>query len=199
MEQAAAAGEPLGEASSTPSGGAWDAASWKARIAGVPNEFVQRFPEHVLPLLFTGIGAVFLIEALDFPERGASSPRWISFIVMVVAFTQFLRQILTPKGKQVSIMDLGVLSEGMEGAKTAGITIIGLFALFGFVAMSVSFQAGAIALAMATPLPFMKRRTALITSAVAGLVLWLFINQVVERLMLPIWPQAPIRIFFFGG
>jgi hypothetical protein len=95
-------------------------------------------------------------------------------------------------------MDLGVLSEGMAGAKTAGAIIIGLFVIFSIVAMSISLPVGAVVFAFLTPLPFMKRRTAIITSLIAGSLIILFVWGVVENLMLPIWPQVPLREFLNG-
>ena len=96
-------------------------------------------------------------------------------------------------------MDLGVLSEGMVGAKQAGLIIIGLFLAYSVIAMVVSFKIAAVAFAMLMPLPFMKRRTGVITSLAAGIVLVVFIWGVVENLMLPIWPQPAIRNLIFGS
>ncbi len=198
MEAEAGLGTVDGSQSTAPAGGAFNANSLRARVSDAPGELVRRWQEHLLPLLFTAVGLFFFVEALGFPDRGSAYPRWLSIIVVVVAFSLFLRQVLTPKGDRVEIMDLGILSEGMAGAKTAGTIIFGLFILFALVAMSISFPVATIVLAVVTPLPFMKRRAALITSASAGVLLIGFIYGVVENLMLPIWPQAPIREFFFG-
>jgi putative tricarboxylic transport membrane protein len=195
-EEDAEAGGTSGSAPA-PSGGAHDAYSLKARISGVPHEFIYRFPEHVLPLFLAGISAYFYTETLDMSARAGDYPKWLSLIVFIVSSTLFLRQVLTPKTGTVQIMDLGVLSEGMAGAKTAGAIIIGLFVGFSILAMAINFQVACVLLGMATPIPFMSRRVGLITSAIAGLLLVGFIWGVVENLMLPIWPEPAIWNIFF--
>ena len=169
------------------------------RLQGAPGTLVSRWQEHLLPLTIAITAAVFLLEAQGFPDRGADYPRWLSAITLGVSLSLFFRQILTPKGKRVAIMDLGVLSEGMVGARQAGVIIIGLFLAFSVIAMTVNFKIAAVALAMLMPLPFMRRRTGVITSLAAGTVLIVFIWGVVENLMLPIWPQPTIRNLIFGS
>lgn len=183
--------------SSAPSGGAPDADSIKARLTGAPHEFITRFPEHALPLFLSGIALYFYTETLDMTARAGDYPRWLSLIVFVVSFTLFLRQVLTPRKDKIEIMDLGVLSEGMAGAKTAGAIIISLFVMFSLVAMAINFQVAAVALAIATPIPFMSRKVGLTTGAVAGLLIIVFIWGVVDNLMLPIWPEPAIWNMFF--
>lgn len=172
--------------------------SFSERIAGVPHEFISRWVEHLLPLFITGLAIYFYTETRGMSARAGDYPKWLSFLVIGVAFTLFLRQVCTPQQKRVQIMDLGVLSEGMAGAKTAGAIIIGLFVIFSIVAMSISLPVGAVVFAFLTPLPFMKRRTAIITSLIAGSLIIIFVWGVVENLMLPIWPQVPLREFLNG-
>jgi putative tricarboxylic transport membrane protein len=181
-----------------PAGAAPDIDSLKARLSGAPHEFISRFPEHVLPLFLAGISAYFYTETLDMSARAGDYPRWLSIIVFIVAITLFLRQVLTPKTTKVEIMDLGVLSEGMAGAKSAAAIIIGLFVMFSFFAMAINFQVASVMLAMATPIPFMSRKVGLLTSAIAGLLLTAFIWGLIENLMLPIWPEPAIWNLFFG-
>jgi putative tricarboxylic transport membrane protein len=197
IEAAAAADDAIaaGETPTAPSGAAPDAGSWSARIADAPHQLVSRWVEHTLPLFLTGLAIYFYIETRGMGARAGDYPKWLSLIVIGVAFTLFLRQVLTPRKERVEIMDLGVLSAGMAGARQAGWIIAGLFGLFSLVSVTISFQAGAVAFAFATPLPFMKRKTALITSAIAGSLMIAFIWGLVENLMLPIWPQVPLREF----
>ena len=195
-EEGGARGGPSGPAPA-PSGGAPDMYSIKARLAGVPHEFVSRWPEHILPLFIAGISAYFYTETLDMSARAGNYPKWLSLIVFIVSSTLFLRQVFTPKTANVQIMDLGVLSEGMAGARTAGAVIIGLFVAFSFLAMAINFQVACVALAVATPIPFMSRKVGLITGGVAGVLLSLFIWGLVENLMLPIWPEPAIWNSFF--
>jgi TctA family transporter len=200
IEASALAEDPDALAPLTPpSGGAPDAGSIKARMIGVPHEFISRFPEHILPLFLAGISAYFYSETLDMSSRAGDYPRWLSLIVFIVAVTLFLRQVLTPKKTKVEIMDLGVLSEGMAGARSAAIMIVSLFAMFSFVAMAINFQVASVALAVATPIPFMKRRVGIITGAVAGVLLAAFVWGLIDNLMLPIWPEPAIWNFFFDN
>lgn len=187
-----------GSARVAPSGSAPDAGSIRSRLLGIPGAFARRWPEQLLPVFITVVGAYFLYEALGFPDRGAAYPRWLSLIVTVVAFSLVLRQTISARGQQAEIMDLGVLSESIAGSRRAGVIVIGLFLLFSFVAIAVNFRIAAVVLAMATPLPFMSRRAGIITSLVAGLILVGFIWGVVENLMLPIWPEPALWHFIFN-
>jgi putative tricarboxylic transport membrane protein len=198
IEAAAAADEATssGGPAPTPSGAAPDAGSWSARISGAPHQFVSRWVEHLLPLFLTGLALYFYTETRGMSSRAGDYPKWLSLIVVGVAFTLFLRQVLTPRKEQSEIMDLGVLSAGMVGSKQAGWMIVGLFVLFSVVSMTISFQVGAVAFAFATPLLFMKRKIGLITSAIAGSLIIAFIWGLIDNLMLPIWPQVPLREFF---
>ena len=182
----------------TPSGGAFDANSWKARFKGVPHQFTSRFTEHLAPIIFMAVGAYFLYESMGFPGKGAAYPRWLSFIVLAIATGVLIGQLLSSRRNQVQIMDIGVLSAGMAGAKQAGIMIVSIFVIFSIAATLINLQWASVLMAVLIPVMFMRGRARILTAIIAGGFVGGFSFGVVEYLMAPIWPNAGLRDLLFG-
>ena len=144
------------------------------------------------------VGAYFLYESMGFPGKGAAYPRWLSFIVLAIATGVLIGQLLSSRRNQVQIMDIGVLSAGMAGAKQAGIMIVSIFVIFSIAATLINLQWASVLMAVLIPVMFMRGRARILTAIIAGGFVGGFSFGVVEYLMAPIWPNAGLRDLLFG-
>jgi len=118
-------------------------------------------------------------ESSSYSFFGRWFPMGLSLIAFTLATVTFLREGFGSKTGE--IMDIGIRSAGMEGARAAGAMFLALLALMLLVTGLVGLQWAAIVIALAGPPVMMQNRTGYIGGAVAGVVIALLIY------------------FFFGG
>jgi putative tricarboxylic transport membrane protein len=160
-----------------PAGGAPDA---PGGLGGRIQRLTWRFTESQL---FSGAMIVMMgyaiWESSSYSFFGRWFPMGLSLIAFTLATVTFLREGFGSKTGE--IMDIGIRSAGMEGARAAGAMFLALLALMLLVTGLVGLQWAAIVIALAGPPVMMQNRTGYIGGAVAGVVIALLIY------------------FFFGG
>lgn len=160
-----------------PAGAAPDAPGGLAsRMQGMTWHFTeaQLFSAAMMAMM-----AYAIWESSSFSFYGRWFPMGLASISFVLATVTFFREGLG--GKTGEIMDIGIRSAGMEGARAAGLLFLGLLAGMLLVTGLVGLQWAAIAIALAGPPAMMQNRTGYIGGAVSGFVISLLI------------------FFFFGG
>jgi hypothetical protein len=139
-----------------------------------------RFSENQL---FSGLMMLMMAygiyESSSYSFFGRWFPMGLSIIAFVLATVTFVKEGFGAKTGE--IMDIGIRSAGMEGARAAGLMFIGLLSGMLLITGLFGLQWGAIAIAIAGPPVMMQNKTGYIGGAVAGFVIALLIY------------------FFFGG
>ena len=160
---------PAGAAPDAPSGLA-------ARFQGLTWRFTegQLFSSAMMAMM-----AYAIWEASSYSFFGRWFPMGLAIIAFVLATTTFIKEGFGVKTGE--IMDIGIRSAGMEGARAAGAMFLGLLAMMLLVTGLVGLQWAAIVIALAGPPVMMQNKTGYIGGAVAGFVIALLIY------------------FFFGG
>lgn len=193
-EGAAEGDEALPGGRVSPAGGAHDGgpSGLGARLSTLTWRWRE---EH----LFTGAMALVMVYAIwegsGFSYFGRWLPLSLASIGLLMVGTQFVRDGLGAKTGE--IMDIGIRSRGMEGARSAGMIFLamlgGMLLLAGFIDEGLKW--GAVFIAALGPMLMMQNRTGVIGGIIAG-VLVLFLNAVFfDYLLAVIWPEAFIRMW----
>ena len=168
------------------------AAGLTAGPAAVPQAEGPSFPRwrwgHVLPLALIGLGAVFLYDTSGDPVRAALFPRFLSIAVIVLASLQLWWQA-TREQRKATIMDLGLLSTGVEGSRHAAYKVAGVFALFLLLGATVHLRTAAIAFGVLAPLILLRGPGRWPLAAVTGGLVFLFAFIVLDNVLYVIWPE----------
>jgi len=150
--------------------------------------------------VFTG-GAVVIMayviwEATSFSFFGRWFPMGLGLTGLTLASIQFIREGLGTKTGD--IMDIGIRSQGMQGARTAGAIFLALLTMMLVMAGTIGLQWGAVAIAFLGPPAMMQNRTGVIGGLIAG-VLILVLNALFFNYLLAVfWPDPFILDFFRG-
>ena len=135
-------------------------------------------------------------EALSFSFFGRWFPMSLGIVGLVLVIAQFIREGLG--AETGDIMDIGIRSRGMEGARSAGLIFLGL--LLGMLVIAglidEGLKWGAVLIALLGPPLIMQNRTGVIGGIIAGTLLlnlnvWFF-----DYLLAVIWPNAFILRWF---
>ena len=164
-----AAVPPMGAAPDAPGGLA-------GRFQGLTWHFTegQLFSAAMMVLMAYGI-----YESSSYSFFGRWFPMGLTSIAFVLATITFVKEGLGVKTGE--IMDIGIRSAGMEGARAAGLMFIVLLTGMMLLTGLFGLQYAAIAIALGGPPVMMQNKTGYIGGAVAGFVIALLIY------------------FFFGG
>jgi hypothetical protein len=143
--------------------------------------------QNLFPLFFMAVAAYFVWDAWSFRPKAAAFPLLLGSLVIVLAAVQIVKNGWEHSHGEV--MDLGMLSAGVQGRQRSALILAGLIGLFLFLAMAIGLPYAAIALAALAPAALMvgKRPWAwgfLTGSMIAGAVVFVFNN-----LMHIIWPE----------
>jgi putative tricarboxylic transport membrane protein len=160
-----------------PAGAAPDApGGLAARMQGLTWHFTEG-------QLFTGLMmammAYGIYESSSFSFFGRWFPMGLTITAFVLATVTFVKEGFGVRTGE--IMDIGIRSAGMEGARAAGVMFIVLLTGMMLITGLVGLQWAAIAIALAGPMVMMQNKTGYIGGAVSGFVIALLIY------------------FFFGG
>ena len=117
---------------------------------------------------------------------------WLSIGIFVLCLIQLLRQALTTEVQIIDILDLGMMSTGMAGMKSAAVIVGGLLAAFVVLAMIVGLQYASILLALSGPVLLLSGRLRWIGGGLAAVVVAVFSFVLLDYLMAVIWPQPVI-------
>ena len=127
-------------------------------------------------LIAVGGAAAFMISSLDFRAASAYLPRFMAGGVMLLALIQLATHLRQRTVRRVDIMDLGMRSTGMPGAKQAAYVLGGALFLFMLLAGILGLRWGALAFAGIVPLALMEGRLRHSVAPVgAALIVWALI------------------------
>ena len=150
-------------------------------------------PASLFSLLIVGGACAFFVGGLDFPTRGQVFPLTLSGLVIGLAGIQFVMDSL--KMKTGDIMDIGMRSAGMDGARKTGFLVAGILGIF----VLLVFLIGLKYATMLFPLPvtyfLLEGRARKLGMPIAFAFVLLFNMVLMERIMAVIWPDAIISFF----
>jgi TctA family transporter len=150
--------------------------------------------------LFTGalvvVMAYVVYESSTFSFFGRWFPMSLASAGFVLVTYQFIREGLGAKTGQ--IMDIGMRSQGMEGARSAGIIFIGLLLLLLFMTGTVGMKWGAVAVALLGPPIMMRNRTGVIGGLIAAVLILLLNYFFFDYVLAVFWPEPFILNRFRG-
>ena len=95
------------------------------------------------------------------------------------------------------LMDLGILSTGIEGVREAGFKVLGLFLLFLLVGTTIGLNWAALAFAFTGPLLLLDGRFRIAWGLLSTLVVAAFMVVILDNLLFVIYPQPFLREYFF--
>ena len=128
-----------------------------------------------------------------FSDFGRWFPVSLAWIALPLVIIQFLREGFG--SRTGDIMDIGIRSQGMEGARSAGLIFIALLAgMLLFVGLMVEgMKWGAVFIATLGPMLMMQNRTGVIGGVIAGVLILLLIRMFFDFQLGLIWPQPFLR------
>lgn len=141
-------------------------------------------------LLAMGGAMAFAAAALGFQMNARWFPMGMGFGVVLLTTIQLIMHLRQRTVRPTEIMDLGMVSIGMPGAKQAAYILAGMFAVFLLGAGILGLKWGALLFAGLGPLMLMSGKWRYIGSAIAVGFVGLFIEVMMERVLYVIWPQA---------
>jgi TctA family transporter/uncharacterized membrane protein YhdT len=196
---------PLPEGATPPAGGAQDADEHAPGLAARVSRLRWAWTEtHVFSTAAILIMAYAIYEATTFSFFGKWFPMGLAIIGVTLASIQFIFEGIGKKTGQ--IMDIGMRSKGLEGARTAGalfLLLLGTMLLISGVAeidwWIFKFGAlgwGAAFIALAGPPVIMQNRLGVIGGLIA-VTLIMFLNIVFfDYLLAVFWPKPFILEWF---
>ena len=149
-------------------------------------------------LLLIGGAAAFLQETRSFNNSdSALVPVITSVGILLLASLQFVNNLRNRGQSGGQVMDLGMHSLALPGARFAAIAFFLL--LFGFVILTgiIGLRLGAIAFAASVPLVFMTGPTRVPMAVISALLVFVFQRLLMDYVLNVIWPGAHL-IGWFG-
>ena len=166
---------------------------WKERILN---------PDVLIPLVIIGGVGLLLSDHLQHPVnerwRFTTYPFWLPVIALGLLCFELWRG-LRGRPRPTTIMDLGLVSGGVEGAREAAYRMLGLFALFLLIGTTVGLRWGALAFALAGPIVLLRGHGRFLMSLIAAAVVGAFIKIFLDNILFVIYPEPFIRNWFTGS
>jgi hypothetical protein len=144
--------------------------------------------EHLVPLSVMLIAAWAAIESSGYPDRARPFPLAISVSALVLAAIQLYDQA-THHRTQHSIMDLGMMSPQLQGARGTALVMAGLLSAFLLIGTTVGMKWGAIAFALAVPIVLLRGLGRWPLALLTGGLVYLFVYIVLDNVLFVIWPE----------
>ena len=156
----------------------------------------------LIPVVVMAGMALMLSDHLQNPVqerwRFTTYPFWLPVIALGLLAFELWRG-LRGRPKASTIMDIGLVSRGTEGAREAALRMLGLFALFLLVGTTVGLRWGALAFALAGPVVLLRGHGRWLMALIAAAVVGLFIYVFLDNILFMIYPEPFIRGWFTGG
>lgn len=143
--------------------------------------------QNLFPLFFIAVAAWFVWGALHFKPKAAYFPMILGSTVMILAAAQFIMNGWSRKAGD--ILDLGMLSEGMEGRNRSALILFGLIVMFILLSMLIGMEWAAITLAAVAPAAMMTGKRPWAWGFMTGGMIALFAFIVFDEMMDVIWPE----------
>ena len=143
--------------------------------------------ENIVGLLYIAIGAGFAYGALAFRPAARVFPLFLGVTVVLLALLQIVKSGWERAEGQV--LDIGMMSRGLEGTRRTGFVLLALLALFIVAALTAGLQYGAILFAAVTPLALPVGRRPWVWAVVTGSIMTAFVAGLFERMLNILWPE----------
>ena len=139
-----------------------------------------------------------LMNPLREELRFTGFPFWISLFAIGLLCIEIAMNIKRKSQRQSSyLMDLGILSTGIEGVREAAFKVLGLFLLFLLVGTTIGLNWAALAFAFTGPLLLLDGRFRIAWGLLSTLVVAAFMVVILDNLLFVIYPQPFLREYFF--
>ncbi|MCZ6849692.1 MAG: tripartite tricarboxylate transporter permease [Alphaproteobacteria bacterium] len=153
--------------------------------------------QNLFPIFFVLVAGYFVWEGLGFRPKAASFPLLLGTAVIILAVAQIVKNGW--EDGDGDVMDLGMLSAGVEGRGRSAAILFGLLCMFLVLATIIGLDYAAITLAALSPAALMvgKRPWAwgfLTGGIIAGAVVFVF-----DDLMHIIWPEPILWTWVQGA
>ncbi len=137
-------------------------------------------------------------EAVSYSFFGKWFPLSLASIGIVFCIVQFVREGLGVETGE--IMDIGIRSRGMQGARSAGVIFLAMLGIMLVMTgvIEEGLKWGAVVIATFGPMLMMQNKTGYIGGVVAGLVIVILNFFFFDYMLAVIWPQ-PFILDWFGG
>ncbi len=167
--------------------------SWKERLLNA---------DVLIPVaVMAGVG-LLLWDHLHNPVqdrwRFTTYPFWLPAFALGLLCVELWRG-LRGRSRISSIMDLGLVSRGMEGAQGAALWMLGLFVLFLLVGTTVGLRWGALAFALAGPVVLLRGHGRWLMALIAAAGVGLFIKVFLDNILFILYPKPFLRELLLGG
>lgn len=170
-----------------PTGGSGDEAPARARGLSLS-------PAALFTLAIIGMAAWALWEATTaFTARGKVFPVALSAAVIALAGVQLVFDLR--RGKTGAIMDIGMRSSGMAGARRTGALLFGIIGVFVALIFLIGIKYATMIFPLGPTLLFLEGRTRWIGAAIAVSFVVAFNLIVMDYVMAVIWPEPLIGFF----
>ena len=175
-----------------PAGAAPDAPSGLAqRMRGLRWRWSEKqwFSLALMALMAYGI-----YEATSFSFFGRWFPMGLCIMGLALTTMQFFLEGFGAKTGE--IMDIGIRSQGMEGARQAGLMFLGMLVLMVLLTGTIGLKWAAVAVALVGPPLIMQNKTGVIGGVIGGALI-LALNLIFfDYLLAVFWPDLFILEFF---
>ena len=152
--------------------------------------------EHIFTLAAVVVMSYVIWEAMSFSFFGKWFPMSLGIVGLVLVIAQFIREGLG--AETGDIMDIGIRSRGMEGARSAGLIFLGLLSTMLLIAgvIDEGLKWGAVVIALFGPPLIMQNRTGVIGGIIGGVIILTLNLLFFDYLLAVIWPNAFILRWF---
>lgn len=143
--------------------------------------------QNLFPMFFILVAGLFVWEALSFRPKAAVFPLILGTAVIALALVQMIKNGWDDTAGDV--MDLGMLSAGIEGRARSAAILLGLIGLFLLVAISIGLQYAAIIFAAVAPALLMIGRRPWAWGFLSGGIIAVLVVVLFDNMLHIIWPD----------
>jgi hypothetical protein len=133
------------------------------------------------------IAGLFVWEATNFRPKAYAFPFALGGVVIFLSFMQFIKNGWDDSQGQV--LDLGMMSEGIEGRGVSALKLFGLIGFFLLLATLIGLQYAAIILAVITPALLMTGERPWLWGLLTGGLIAAAVFGLFDHLLNVIWPE----------
>lgn len=145
--------------------------------------------DNIAPLVMIGCALPFVIGALGYPARARVLPLVLGVAIVGLSLVQLTIQVARAGHSKGEVMDLGMRSLGMAGAKRAGLVVAAVVVLFLLISLLVGIQYAAVVLAAVGPMLVLKGKIRWVSGLVCGVFVAAFAWGVMQNVVGVLWPQ----------
>lgn len=147
--------------------------------------------EHWVALGLTALGAYVLYASLHYSKLGAQLlPSIAAGGLTLAAGTYLVILVFSGRPRTEEILDIGMLSVGIEGARGAAIKMLLATVFYLLLIFVIGLKWAGIPFAILIPVLFMSGRSRIVTIVIAVAFYWLFASYIGDVLLHLRWPRG---------